>query len=256
MTVISLVEAALEFWGALIALILSIISYSTLHSEDNDRLLWYLLLPDIALLISVAFCVIYDGDTSLMGFYIQRFFHMINIGASTVLLAMYCHYIAKICKDTKGLRVVDVIAGAGMIGLLTNPLTHFYYYFNQMGVYVRKPGLYTLFFVECYMVIFMIVKLLNHNGLKDSQLRLNLFMILFTVVGFVLNTVTQSQGIYCDFVTITLITLVITGINRIRNGRYQAQINLANQELEMLMLEYSRLLEKEEKERKEREGQS
>jgi hypothetical protein len=250
MTVVSLIEAALEFWGAMIALILSIISHGTLANDKNDRLLWYMLLPDIALLISVAFCVIYDGDTSLMGYYIQRIFHIVNVGASTLTLAMYCHYVANITVDRRGLLAIDVIAGGGLVGLLVNPVTHLYYYFDQMGTYVREPGLYILFSVECFMVIFMLIKLFRHKFMEDKRLRLNLIMIVMCVAGFFANTLTTSQGIYADCVTVAIIVLVITEINRIRTNKYQAQLNLANRELEMLMMEYTRLLGKEDQARK------
>ena len=189
------------------------IAISRTASPQRKRALLLLMLSSTALLLADRFVYIYNGDTSIVGFWVMRicnfevyFFALIITYAFTMYLSDVC--ISEGWYDTmpKRLRVCAILLIIGAVLVIVSQFTGLYYTFDEHNHYQRAPG-----FIICYIVpaavYAMLISIIFQNfGKMRPVIRVSLLVF---IIGPIISAIFQA---FTPWVSVNNMSLVFFGI--------------------------------------------
>ncbi len=170
-----------------ICLILSLFVFLTGVTGRKRRALLMLELGATFLLMSDRYAIMYDGDTSTLGYYLVRINTFIDYIMSLEVFYAFNMYLQEMFAESDGLNPnlkrfkfnkILMIIGSALI--VFSQFTNFYYSFDENNVYSRGPG-----FLFCYLLPFggLILSIsLIIQYYKRLPERLRLSVLLFTLI--------------------------------------------------------------------------
>lgn len=189
------------------------IAISKTASPKRKWALMLLMLSSTVLLIADRFVYIYNGDTSVVGFWMMRicnfevyFFALVITFAFTMYLSDVCVQEGWYDAPPKRLKACVIALGIGAVLVIVSQFTGLYYTFDESNHYERAPG-----FIICYIVPVVVYGLLITIIIQNlpRMRRIVRVALLFFILGPIIASIVQA---FTPWISINNMSLVFFGI--------------------------------------------
>lgn len=182
-------------------------------SYKRKLVLMQIELSAMLLMISDRRAYIYRGDTSELGWWMVRISNFLVFFLTLVMMYSFNLYMIDLYTNEGGLKavprrlkIVKLLAFAGMVMVVVSQFTGFYYTFDEMNRYQRAPG-----FIVCY-IIPMIILLLQLSVILQYYARLRRSMSFSLLLFSLMSLIASVIQAFVYGVSLINITIAATAV--------------------------------------------
>ena len=189
------------------------IAISKSSSPQRKRALILLMLSSTVLMLADRFVYIFNGDTSIAGFWIMRICNFEVYFFALVITYAFTMYLSDICISEgwydampKRLRACAVLLVIGAILVIVSQFTGLYYSFDEFNHYQRAPGFIICYIVPAVVYALLISILFQNFGKMRPIIRASLLLF---IIGPIISAIFQA---FTPWVSVNNMSLVFFGI--------------------------------------------
>lgn len=216
MSTLNIIQISLEAWGAVFCFVTMLVTMYR-SKKRAGKLLGKALFINALILVFDAFCYIYRGDTSKVGFVAVRVFNYLVFMNQFILLAFVAEYIYQILTDRgltsnrKKINSIMIVAAFGMLLVTISQFVPFVYNFDDENCYYRMNGWYFIIALHVLLLsLGTIVVLLKRDKLQVRERRALYSYIYMPLIMLLIQTCFYGMSLINLGTTLSLIAMYIS----------------------------------------------